>query len=99
LSEFVTNSYNAILSRNSICHRERKKKRGYPAVSSLWILVIEQSRMQRMAGQIGRNQFDVLVEKFTKQGMTAAQARQRARIATRPKLTPPPGVKQQPRRA
>jgi len=48
-----------------------------------------------MGAEIGRNQFDVLVDKFTKQGMTPLQARQRARNATKPVLTPPPGVRQQ----
>ena len=49
-----------------------------------------------MTIQLGRNQFDVLIEKFTRQGMTKAQARIRARNATAPRLTPPPGVRQQP---
>jgi len=49
-----------------------------------------------MADRLGRNAFDRLVEKFTAQGFTPAQARQRARTATAPKLTPPPGVRQQP---
>jgi hypothetical protein len=48
-----------------------------------------------MSDTLGRNKFDVLIEKFQRQGMTKAQARIRARNATQPRLTPPPGVRQQ----